>query len=47
MRWQTPTFEPIDMNAEIGGYQGDDDSDRSPPPAPTTAVRTPDEPSDS
>jgi hypothetical protein len=25
MRWETPTFEEIDMNAEIGGYQGDDD----------------------
>jgi hypothetical protein len=25
MRWETPTFEEIDMNAEIGGYQGDSD----------------------
>ena len=25
MRWETPTFEEIDMNAEIGGYQGDND----------------------
>ncbi len=23
MDWETPTFEEIDMNAEIGSYQGD------------------------
>jgi len=22
-QWTTPTFEEIDMNAEIGGYQAD------------------------
>ena len=25
MEWTTPTFEEIAMNAEIGGYYGDDD----------------------
>ena len=24
MEWTAPTFEEIAMNAEIGGYQGDD-----------------------
>jgi len=24
MIWETPTFVEIDMNAEIGAYQGDD-----------------------
>jgi hypothetical protein len=24
MHWETPTFIETDMNAEIGGYQGDD-----------------------
>ena len=23
--WETPSFIDIDMSAEIGGYQGDDD----------------------
>jgi coenzyme PQQ precursor peptide PqqA len=23
MNWEKPTFEEIDMNAEIGSYQGD------------------------
>jgi hypothetical protein len=28
MTWETPQFEEIDMNAEIGSYQGDfDDTD--------------------
>ena len=25
MNWETPTFEEIEMNAEIGSYQGDND----------------------
>jgi hypothetical protein len=24
MEWTEPTFEEIDLNAEIGGYQGED-----------------------
>ncbi len=24
--WETPTFEEIDMSAEIGSYQGEDDN---------------------
>ena len=24
MKWEKPTFVEISMNAEIGGYQGDD-----------------------
>ncbi len=24
MIWEKPSFEPIDMNAEVGGYQGDE-----------------------
>ena len=44
MRWQTPTFEQIDMNAEIGGYQGDDDGgDRGLPPRTGTALSPPDQ----
>jgi coenzyme PQQ precursor peptide PqqA len=28
MTWETPAFEEIEMNAEIGSYQGDyDDRD--------------------
>jgi len=28
MAWETPVFEEIEMNAEIGSYQGDyDDRD--------------------
>jgi hypothetical protein len=30
MHWETPTFIEIDMNAEIGGYQGDDGGDYEP-----------------
>jgi hypothetical protein len=30
MHWETPTFIEIDMNAEIGGYQGDDGDDYEP-----------------
>jgi hypothetical protein len=26
MEWSPPTFEEVPMNAEIGGYQGDDDT---------------------
>ncbi|HYP87804.1 MAG TPA: pyrroloquinoline quinone precursor peptide PqqA [Polyangiaceae bacterium] len=25
MTWETPSFEEIDMSAEIGSYQGEDD----------------------
>ena len=25
MDWETPSFEEIEMNAEIGSYQGDND----------------------
>ena len=31
MNWQTPSFEEINMSAEIGAYQGDEDGDTSPP----------------
>jgi hypothetical protein len=32
MRWQSPTFEEINMSAEIGAYEGDsgDDDHRAP-----------------
>jgi coenzyme PQQ precursor peptide PqqA len=26
MDWETPSFEEIDMSAEIGSYQGEDDN---------------------
>jgi coenzyme PQQ precursor peptide PqqA len=26
MRWETPSFIEIDMSAEIGSYQGEDDN---------------------
>ncbi len=42
MRWETPTFEEIDMNAEIGGYQGDsDDRGGGAPPRSTVREETP------
>ena len=25
MNWETPSFEEIEMNAEIGSYQGESD----------------------
>ncbi len=28
MTWEAPAFEEIEMNAEIGSYQGDNDDDR-------------------
>jgi|RhiMethySRZTD1v2_1073278.scaffolds.fasta_scaffold1497558_2 hypothetical protein len=31
MEWSTPTFEEIPMNAEIGGYYGDDEVPPAPP----------------
>jgi hypothetical protein len=31
MNWQTPDFEEINMSAEIGAYQGDEDGDNYPP----------------
>jgi hypothetical protein len=33
MNWLTPTFEEINMSAEIGGYQGDDGGGNVPPAA--------------
>jgi len=30
MIWETPSFEEIEMNAEIGSYQEDFDGDESP-----------------
>lgn len=29
MEWETPSFEEIDMNAEIGSYQGDSEGDEN------------------
>jgi coenzyme PQQ precursor peptide PqqA len=26
MNWETPSFEEIDMSAEIGSYQGEEDN---------------------
>jgi hypothetical protein len=31
MDWLTPSFEEINMSAEIGGYQGDDGGGNTPP----------------
>jgi len=31
MDWQKPAFEEINMSAEIGAYQGDEDGDQYPP----------------
>lgn len=31
MSWTAPVFEEINMSAEIGGYQGDDDGRNRPP----------------
>ena len=31
MDWETPTFIEIDMSAEIGGYQGEEDRPEWPP----------------
>jgi coenzyme PQQ precursor peptide PqqA len=33
MEWETPSFEEIDMSAEIGAYQGDFDTRVEPSPA--------------
>jgi hypothetical protein len=30
MIWETPSFEELRMDAEIGSYQQDDDRDESP-----------------
>ncbi len=30
MKWETPSFVEIEMNAEIGSYQEDFDGDDSP-----------------
>ncbi len=42
MNWQTPSFEVVDMNAEIGGYQGDDEGDYLPPFVDTQVLTFPD-----
>ena len=40
MNWQTPAFEEINMSAEIGAYQGDDDGrDNEPTVAETASDR--------
>jgi len=31
MDWQAPAFEEINMSAEIGAYQGDEDGSEYPP----------------
>jgi coenzyme PQQ precursor peptide PqqA len=31
MDWTTPAFEEINMSAEIGAYQGDEDGNDYPP----------------
>jgi hypothetical protein len=31
MNWKSPAFEEINMSAEIGAYQGDEDGDTMPP----------------
>ena len=31
MDWTTPAFEEINMSAEIGAYQGDEDGSEYPP----------------
>jgi len=31
MDWKTPAFEEINMSAEIGAYQGDEDGSEYPP----------------
>lgn len=39
MQWETPSFVEVDMNAEIGGYQGEEDNGGYMPPfieAPVT-----------
>jgi hypothetical protein len=30
-KWQKPSFEDLEMNAEIGGYQADDGEREDPP----------------
>jgi coenzyme PQQ precursor peptide PqqA len=31
MNWEKPAFEEINMSAEIGAYQGDEDGSEYPP----------------
>jgi hypothetical protein len=40
--WESPTFVEVDMSAEIGGYQGDDDDRGGPDHMPTFAEHTED-----
>lgn len=35
--WETPAFIEVDMSAEIGGYQGEDD-ERNPDPVPDFVI---------
>jgi hypothetical protein len=37
-RWETPSFEIVRMDAEIGSYQEDFDSDREPAFASESAL---------
>lgn len=41
MKWQTPSFVEVDMNAEIGGYEGDEGGDFLPPFVETPALAEP------
>ncbi|MFT3843272.1 MAG: hypothetical protein QM723_40180 [Myxococcaceae bacterium] len=34
MNWVTPSFEEINMSAEIGGYQGESETGNEAPQAP-------------
>jgi coenzyme PQQ precursor peptide PqqA len=43
--WETPSFVELDMSAEIGGYQGEQD-DRNRPDAPSFVERSGDAPAD-
>jgi hypothetical protein len=39
--WETPSFIEVDMSAEIGGYQGDDDQRERPDHMPDFVHGTP------
>jgi hypothetical protein len=34
MNWESPSFEEINMSAEIGGYQGEGETGNEAPAAP-------------
>lgn len=41
MKWEAPKFEEINMSAEIGGYQNEDDQPiRDLPPVATDSARS-------